>query len=150
MEHSPRTSPTATSLSVWSGKPDTLRCPAPLRTGRARFRAPGSSKPHGLVGGQRCRTAAVAAADVNETGFVLVGLGGVGGDDLGEPLAGARQSLLPLARVLWAVVVGQEQGPADRAATILGFEKPRAGLVDRRARFAPPLAPVVGKGGVVG
>jgi hypothetical protein len=32
-------------LPPWSGKPDTLRCPAPLRTGRARFRAPGSSKP---------------------------------------------------------------------------------------------------------
>jgi hypothetical protein len=41
------------------------------------------------------------------------------------------QPLFPLARGLWPVVVGQERGPADRAATGLGCEQPPAGLVDR-------------------
>ena len=40
----------------------------PSEPGRARFRAPGSSKPFRLVGGQKCRAAAVAAADVYEAG----------------------------------------------------------------------------------
>ena len=45
--------------------------PALLRTGRARFRAPGSSKPLRLVGGQKCQFAVVAATNVYETGFVV-------------------------------------------------------------------------------
>ena len=39
-----------------SGRPGALLRPAPLRTGRARFRASGSSKPGWLVGGQQRQT----------------------------------------------------------------------------------------------
>ena len=36
------------------GRPGTLLCPAPLRTGRAAFTASGSSKPWRFAGGQKC------------------------------------------------------------------------------------------------
>jgi len=42
------------------GRPDALLRPAPLRTGLARHRASGSSKPRGLVGGAECWTGAAA------------------------------------------------------------------------------------------
>ena len=44
---------------------------------------------------------------------------------------------------------GRSASPADRAATVLGCEKPPAGLVDRQGRLAPPFGPVLGEGGVV-
>ena len=37
--------PTTRCVSSLSGKPGTLLCPAPLKTGRASFPASGSSKP---------------------------------------------------------------------------------------------------------
>ena len=122
----------------------------PSEPGRARFRASGSSKPLRLVGGQKCQTAAVVAADVCETGFVVVRRGVLRGDDLGDSLAGACQPYFPLAWVLWPVVVGQERVPADRAVTVLGFEEPPAGVVDRQGCLALTLGPVVGKRRVVG
>ena len=78
------------------GKPATLLWPAPLRTGLAPFNASGSSKPRGLVGGQKRRAPAVAAAGVYETGFVFVWLRVLRGDDLDDCLAGISQPRLPL------------------------------------------------------
>ena len=92
----------------WCGRVGRTHCCVrpPSEPGRARFRAPGSSKPLRLVGGQTCQAAAVAAADVYETGFVGVRHRVLRGDDLGDSLAGARQPRFPLARGLWSVVVG--------------------------------------------
>jgi hypothetical protein len=80
------------------------------------------------------------AVGVYETGFVLVRRVGLPGDDLGDRLAGGGQPPFPLARGLWPVMVGQESVPAERAVTVLGFEEPPAGLVDRQGRPVPPMA----------
>ena len=117
-----KSEPARESLVHRSGRPSALRRSAPLRTGRARFRAPGSSKPRRLVGGRKCRAAAgVAAAGVYETGFLLVGRA-VAGDDLDERLSGGHQPPFPFVGVLWSVAIGQQCVSADRALTVLGFQ----------------------------
>ncbi len=66
-----------------------------------------------------------------------------------DRVAGDGQPLLPLARVLWHGLVSDQRAAADRAATILGFDQPSGGLVDRQGRLAPSAGPVFDKGGVV-
>ena len=57
-------------LSVFGRVGPTHCCAGPpSEPGRARFRAPGSSKPLRLVGGQKCQVTAVAAVGVYETGL---------------------------------------------------------------------------------
>ena len=113
-----------------SGRPGALRRRAPLRTGRARFRASGSSKPWWLAGG--------VAVEVDETGFGGVRAGCVP-DDV-DRLASGGQPVLPVAWGLWAVLVGEQDAVADRAAPVLGLVSAQGGEVDRQRRFAssPP------------
>ena len=141
---------TAGSLAQWSGRPGALLCPAPLRTRTCPFpsirlkQAPQARRRAEVPG--RCRRGSGRVRDgvrCSSEGSVLPG------DDLRDRLAGGRQPHLPLAWGLWPVIVGQERLPADRASTVLGFEEPSAGLVDRQGRLAPPFGPVLGQGGVV-
>jgi hypothetical protein len=44
----------------------------------------------------------------------------------------------------------EEQAPAERTTTVLGFEEPLVGPADRWGRcLAPSIGPVLGQGGVV-
>ena len=76
-----------------SDRSGALRRRTLLRTGRARFRASGSSKPWWLAGG--------VAVEVDETGCSGV-RGGCVPDDV-DRLASGGQPLLPFAWGLWAV-----------------------------------------------
>src|SRR5450759_3729038 len=85
------------------GRPGALLRLAPLRTGRARFRASGSSKPWRLTGGQKCWPVVITggvlvmAVGVYETGFGLFRRVVLPYGDLGDRLAGGGLPLLPLA-----------------------------------------------------
>ena len=101
------------------GRPGALLRPAPLRTGRARLCASGSSKPLGLAGGQKCRAISLpgvlpVAVSVQETECSLVRRAArLGGDRVaGHRLAGDRQPLLPLVRALRRAVGVEEQSLA--------------------------------------
>src|SRR5205807_8604155 len=118
-----------TRCSDLADRPGALRRRTLLRTGRASFPASGSSKPCWLVGGQKCRSAAVGAAGVYETVVSLVRRVGHWLDDH-DRRAGGRQPCFPIARGLG--LVGEERGLADRAASFLGSEQPQAGLADRQ------------------
>jgi hypothetical protein len=140
-----------------SGRPSALLRSAPLRTGRAAFTASGSSKPIGVACGQKCRVTAVAAGGVPavavgvcETVFGFVRRAVAPRGDVNDRLAGGGLPLLPLAWGLWRVLCGQEPGPAERAASVLGLIEAPAGSADRWGwRLCSPFGPVVGEGGVV-
>src|SRR6516164_3165585 len=121
----------------------------PSEPGRAAFTASGSSKPGWLVGVVQCRAAAFAAVGVYETGVSLLRRARFPRRDRVDRLAGGGEPLFPLPRVLWPVLDGDQCATADHAATILGFDQPLGGHVDRQGRFAPPAGPVFGEGGVV-
>ena len=101
--------------AVWPGRPGALLRPAPLRTGRARFRASGSSKPRGLADGQKCWAVAgpgviPVAVCVHKAECSLVRCSVRPHDDgiVDYCLAGDRQPLFPFARALrWPVSVEQ-------------------------------------------
>jgi hypothetical protein len=80
-----------------SGRPGALRRRAPLRTGRARFRASGSSEPCWLAGG--------LTVEVDETGWSSLVRRAWVPDDV-DRLAGGRQPLFPLVWGLWPVLDG--------------------------------------------
>src|SRR5204863_7814266 len=132
----------APAVALMSGKPGTLLCPAPLRTGRASFPASGSSKPCWLVGGQKRWAAAVGAAGVYETVVSLVRHAVRRLDDH-DRRAGGRQPCLPIARGLW--LVGEERRLADRTAPVLGLEQPPVGVGERQDRPASSPSPVFGQ-----
>src|SRR5204863_289844 len=96
--------------SVLSGKPGTLLCPAPLRTGRASFPASGSSKPWWLVGGQK-RWAAAVGVPGGPPGRGLVRVAEPG-PLVGEPPQVLVELVEDLGRYVRPVVVGP--APDDR------------------------------------
>jgi hypothetical protein len=116
-----------------------LRRRAPLRTGRARFRASGPSKPTWRAG--------VDAAEADETGFSRVRPAWIH-----TTSTVLRMLASPVSH--WCGFCGPprgDQGPlGDRAASILLAVEPEGGAVDRQARFAPSRGPVVGERRVVG
>ena len=72
----------------------------------------------------------------------------------GDRLVAGRRAdgsnpLLPFVRVLGFSVGVQEQLPAERAASILPFEEPQPGRVERGCPASPPGCPVAGQGGVI-
>jgi len=116
--------PSDSLLAFLPGSPGALLRPGPLRTGRARFHASGSSKPQRLAGWQKRWTRALGgrepstALGMHETevsGFVRLAVPPVGDMLLAERLLGGTHPLLPLTRALGRVVGMEEHLPAKRA-----------------------------------
>src|SRR6266496_4758015 len=145
-----------------SGSGGALLRRRPLGTGHARF--PGNRLGQALEacwsGLRKCWfTAGAVWEAASAVGVDEAGHGGsaldpgprVEGDRL---VAGRRADgfdpLLPFVRVLGFSVGVQEQLPAKRAASMLPFEEPQPGRVERGCPASPPGCPVSGQGGVVG
>jgi hypothetical protein len=123
---------------ISSGSPGALLRRGPLRTGRARFRATGSSKPCRLSGSFEvwacCRWYSSAAVGVYEAVCdAFIRRAGAPDDDRAFPdrLAGGGEPSFPLARALRFTVGVQQQPWTGRAAAMLQSQEPQRGRAQR-------------------
>src|SRR3954465_7450110 len=94
-----------------------------------------------------------AAVGVYETGcgaFVRFACPPDGDRVVADRLAGGREPLFPLARVLWFTVGVQQQAWAERASAALDSQEPQHGRAHPRwSAAASPQGPVFGQARIV-
>ena len=134
-----------------SGSGGALLRPRPLRTGRATFIAPGSSRPRRDLGVRSCWAAggvSPSACGVDQAGSLIVreALSG-----LGDRLAVVLEPLLPLLGAGWLLVRGQECPSTGCAPAVLRLELTHHAALERGfwSCLAASPGPVFGQGRIV-